>query len=77
MTDDTIYYQVINQHLLRDLTDLGVWSTDVKQQMIADNGSIQKIQVLLRKVIIPLLNCLIPRVCISAHLLTETTAGHS
>ena len=35
-------FQVINQHLLRDLTDLGVWDSDIKQQMIADNGSIQR-----------------------------------
>jgi len=37
-------FQVINQHLLRDLTDLGVWDSDIKQQMIADNGSIQRIE---------------------------------
>ncbi|KAL5269020.1 hypothetical protein ACHWQZ_G002745 [Mnemiopsis leidyi] len=37
-------FQVINQHLLRDLTDLGIWDSDIKQQMIADNGSIQRIE---------------------------------
>jgi len=37
-------FQVINQHLLRDLTDLGIWDGDIKQQMIADNGSIQRIE---------------------------------
>lgn len=37
-------FQVINQHLLRDLTELGIWSNDVKQQMISDNGSVQRIQ---------------------------------
>jgi len=36
-------FQVINQHLLRDLTELGIWSNDVKQQMISDNGSVQRI----------------------------------
>ena len=34
--------QVINHHLLKDLTEMGVWNSDIKQQMIADNGSIQR-----------------------------------
>merc|ERR1719290_889239 len=36
-------FQVVNQHLLRDLTELGVWSDDVKNEIIASNGSIQGI----------------------------------
>jgi hypothetical protein len=31
----------VNHHLLRDLTDLGLWDDETKNQMIADNGSIQ------------------------------------
>lgn len=37
-------FQVVNQHLLRDLTSLGLWNERVKKQMIMDNGSIQKIR---------------------------------
>jgi len=34
-------FQVVNQHLLRDLTELDLWSEDMKLQIIAANGSIQ------------------------------------
>ena len=34
---------VVNNHLLRDLTKLGLWDTDMKNQLIAANGSIQNI----------------------------------
>merc|ERR1712226_407134 len=34
-------FQVINQHLLKDLTELDIWSEDVKNEIIANNGSIQ------------------------------------
>ncbi|KAA0186594.1 hypothetical protein HAZT_HAZT004742 [Hyalella azteca] len=37
-------FQVVNHHLLRDLTDLGLWDDETKNQMIADNGSIQNIE---------------------------------
>merc|ERR1711892_1469645 len=36
-------FQVVNQHLLRDLTELGLWSDDLKNDIIANNGSIQNI----------------------------------
>merc|ERR1712183_558216 len=36
-------FQIVNHHLLKDLTDLGLWTEDVKLQMIANNGSIQNI----------------------------------
>ena len=36
-------FQVVNHHLLKDLTDLGLWNDDVKNEIIAHNGSIQKI----------------------------------
>uniref|UniRef100_A0A6A7FPL6 Ribonucleoside-diphosphate reductase n=2 Tax=Hirondellea gigas TaxID=1518452 RepID=A0A6A7FPL6_9CRUS len=37
-------FQVVNHHLLRDLTDLGLWDDDTKNQIIANNGSIQNIE---------------------------------
>uniref|UniRef100_H2ZNV8 Ribonucleoside-diphosphate reductase n=1 Tax=Ciona savignyi TaxID=51511 RepID=H2ZNV8_CIOSA len=36
-------FQIVNQHLLKDLTDKNIWNDDVKLQMIANNGSIQNI----------------------------------
>merc|ERR1719411_1817256 len=36
-------FQVVNQHLLRDLVELGVWSDEVKNEIISNNGSIQNI----------------------------------
>jgi len=36
-------FQVVNNHLLRDLTELDLWSDDVKNEIIASNGSIQGI----------------------------------
>jgi len=36
-------FQVVNHHLLKDLTELGLWNDAMKNQMIAHNGSIQKI----------------------------------
>ena len=33
----------MNQHLLEELTRLGVWNDEMKNQMIAENGSIQNI----------------------------------
>jgi ribonucleoside-diphosphate reductase subunit M1 len=37
-------FQVVNPHLLKDLTDLGLWNDSVKNRIIADNGSIQRIK---------------------------------
>jgi ribonucleoside-diphosphate reductase subunit M1 len=34
-------FTVVNQHLLHDLTRLGLWSTDIKNQLVAGNGSVQ------------------------------------
>ena len=36
-------FQVVNQHLLKDLSDRGLWNDDLKNEIIAHNGSIQKI----------------------------------
>ena len=34
-------FAVINKHLLRDLTKLGLWNNEMKNRLIAANGSIQ------------------------------------
>ena len=34
---------IVNKHLLRDLVNLGLWNNDMKNRIIAANGSIQKI----------------------------------
>jgi len=39
-------FQVVNQHLLRDLTELDVWSEDLKNEIISANGSIQNIPII-------------------------------
>ncbi|XP_047001423.1 ribonucleoside-diphosphate reductase large subunit [Schistocerca americana] len=36
-------FQVVNQHLLRDLTECGLWNDDMKNEIIASGGSIQNI----------------------------------
>merc|ERR1719205_548948 len=39
-------FQVVNQHLLRDLTELDIWSEDLKNEIISANGSIQNIPII-------------------------------
>lgn len=36
-------FQIVNQWLLRDLVDMGLWNETMKNRIIADNGSIQRI----------------------------------
>ncbi|KAM3359847.1 ribonucleoside-diphosphate reductase large subunit [Capsicum galapagoense] len=36
-------FVVVNKHLLHDLTELGIWSPAVKNRIIYDDGSVQKI----------------------------------
>jgi len=36
-------FQVVNQHLLRDLTELDLWDDEMKNKLIANGGSIQNI----------------------------------
>uniref|UniRef100_A0A4W4EK96 Ribonucleoside-diphosphate reductase n=1 Tax=Electrophorus electricus TaxID=8005 RepID=A0A4W4EK96_ELEEL len=36
-------FQIVNPHLLKDLTERGLWNEDMKNQLIAHNGSIQGI----------------------------------
>lgn len=37
-------YQVVNKHLVRKLADLGLWSHDMSQRIMAHNGSVQLIE---------------------------------
>lgn len=37
-------FQVVNQHLLKDLSDRSLWNDDLKNEIISHNGSIQKIE---------------------------------
>ena len=37
-------FMVVNKHLLRDLIGLGIWSEEMKNAIIANNGSIQPIE---------------------------------
>merc|ERR1711981_158584 len=37
-------FQVVNQHLLRDLTELDLWDDEMKNKLIARNGSIQDVE---------------------------------
>ncbi|MEM6723263.1 MAG: ribonucleoside-diphosphate reductase subunit alpha [Bacteroidota bacterium] len=37
-------YVVVNKHLLKDLIKLGIWDQDMKEALMASNGSIQHIQ---------------------------------
>ncbi|KAI4878767.1 hypothetical protein NFI96_028764 [Prochilodus magdalenae] len=34
-------FQIVNPHLMKDLTERGLWNEDMKNQLIAHNGSIQ------------------------------------
>ncbi|KAL4230526.1 Ribonucleoside-diphosphate reductase large subunit [Mactra antiquata] len=36
-------FQIVNHHMLKDLTELGLWNEDMKNLMIAHGGSIQNI----------------------------------
>ncbi|XP_070496325.1 ribonucleoside-diphosphate reductase large subunit [Chironomus tepperi] len=36
-------FQVVNHHLIKDLTERGLWDDDMKNKIIANNGSIQSI----------------------------------
>ncbi|XP_055844449.1 ribonucleoside-diphosphate reductase large subunit [Episyrphus balteatus] len=37
-------FQIVNQHLLKDLTELDLWDDDMKNEIIASRGSIQHIE---------------------------------
>ena len=36
-------FQVVNHHLIKDLTEIGMWDDDMKNEVIAEYGSIQNI----------------------------------
>lgn len=36
-------FQIVNPHMLKDLVDLGIWSDAMKNNIIANNGSIQSL----------------------------------
>lgn len=36
-------FQVVNAHLMKDLTELGLWTDSIKNRIIADGGSIQNV----------------------------------
>lgn len=36
-------FQIVNQHLLKDLTELGLWNEAMKNRIISESGSIQNI----------------------------------
>ena len=37
---------VINKHLVKDLMKLGLWNIEIKDKIVADNGSVQNIEVI-------------------------------
>jgi len=39
-------YTVVNKYMMRELQSLGMWSEDIKQSIIANNGSIQHLTIL-------------------------------
>lgn len=39
-------FPVVNKYLLKDLLDAGLWSTALRNQLIAEKGSIQNIQII-------------------------------
>ncbi|MDX1684249.1 MAG: ribonucleoside-diphosphate reductase subunit alpha [Saprospiraceae bacterium] len=43
-------YIVINKHLLKDLIELDLWNDDMKEQLMAANGSVQEIEGLPAKI---------------------------
>lgn len=38
-------FQIVNHHLLKDLTRLGLWNDNLKNELIANNGSVQKLNI--------------------------------
>merc|ERR1712146_732634 len=37
-------FAVVNPHLLKDLTEMGLWDAKMKNQLMASNGSVQGIE---------------------------------
>ncbi|XP_031627678.1 ribonucleoside-diphosphate reductase large subunit-like [Contarinia nasturtii] len=43
-------FQVVNHHLIKDLTEIGMWNDDMKNEIIAEYGSIQNITRIPQKI---------------------------
>lgn len=43
-------FTVVNKHLLRELTSLGLWTDSVRNRIIADGGSVQNVHEIPKKV---------------------------
>jgi ribonucleoside-diphosphate reductase alpha chain len=43
-------YIMVNKHLLKDLIELELWNDDLKQQIVARNGSVQGIQAIPQRI---------------------------
>ena len=37
-------FQVVNKYLIKDLMDLGIWNSAMRNKIMMENGSIQNIQ---------------------------------
>lgn len=37
-------FTIVNKHLLRDLTSMGIWNESIRNRIISDRGSVQNIQ---------------------------------
>ena len=50
-TPDHFFFilQIVNQHLLKDLTERGLWNDTLKNKLVAANGSIQVLFTLVNK----------------------------
>ena len=55
------FLQVVNHHLLRDLTESGLWSEEMKNDLLAHNGSIQVLFITCstfdEKIFVLIVNC--------------------
>ena len=43
---DNIYIYIFDQYLLKDLVERGLWTPDVRNQIIADRGSVQGVRAI-------------------------------
>ena len=43
-------FQVVNKHLMKDLKELGLWTREVRNQLIQDDGSVANIQSIPQKI---------------------------
>jgi ribonucleoside-diphosphate reductase subunit M1 len=43
-------FTIVNKHLLRELTSSGLWTPSVRNRIIADNGSVQNVQEIPKRI---------------------------